>query len=181
MVATKAVSEMVIMGRIVAPYGIYGWLKIQPDTETVDSLLDYSAWWLGRDDNSTQPGIKNVPWQKFEVETAKVHANSLLVKLVGIDDRDAALACKSRHVAVPREQLPEVSDNEYYWSDLIGLTVRNQQQVDFGKVVDVFETGANDVLVVQGDKERLLPFIDTVVLEVDMAAGTMLVDWDAEF
>lgn len=174
-------NEMVIMGRIVAPYGIYGWLKIQPDTETVDSLFDYPAWWLGRNDNSSQPGIKNMPWQKFEVETVKVHGNTLLVKLAGIDDRDAALACKSRHVAVPREQLPAAGENEYYWSDLIGLKVRNRLQLDFGKVVDVFETGANDVLVVQGDRERLLPFVDQVVLEVDMPAGTMLVDWDADF
>jgi len=178
---------MVIMGRIVAPYGIYGWLKIQPETETIDSLLDYTEWWLGRDDNSTQPGIKNMPWQKFVVETAKIHVNTLLVKLQGIDDRDTALALKSKHVAVPREALPEVGEDEYYWSDLIGLTVRNQQNVDFGKIVDVFETGANDVLVVkqtegqQGDKERLIPFIADVVLGVDMQAKTMLVDWDAEF
>ena len=173
------------MGRVVAPYGIYGWLKIQPDTEAIDSLLAYPAWWLGRDDNSTQPGIKNTPWQKFTVETAKIHANALLVKLHGMDDRDTAVAFKSQHVAVPREALPEAGEDEYYWSDLIGLTVKNQQEVDFGKIVDVFETGANDVLVVQGQgedkRERLIPFIADVVLEVDMAAKTVLVDWDAEF
>lgn len=174
-------SEMVVMGRIVAPYGIYGWLKVQPDTETLDSLFDYPEWWLGRDD-----GLRNTPWQKFSVETVKIHVNTLLVKLRGIDDRDAALAFKSKHVAIPREQLPEPEDNEYYWSDLIGLAVKNQQQVNFGTVVDVFETGANDVLVVKqakesGDRERLIPFIDQVVLEVDLAAKIMLVDWDAEF
>ena len=172
----QAVSEMVVMGRIVAPYGIYGWLKVQPDTETLDNLFDYPEWWLGRED-----GLRNMPWQKFSVETVKIHVNTLLVKLQGIDDRDAALAFKSKHVAIPREQLPEPEENEYYWSDLIGLDVTNQQQVDLGKVVDVFETGANDVLVVKGNRERLIPFIDQVVLEVDLAAKTMLVDWDAEF
>ncbi|HZV98809.1 MAG TPA: ribosome maturation factor RimM [Methylophilaceae bacterium] len=174
----KAVdTEMVVMGRIVAPYGIYGWLKIQPDTETLDSLFDYPDWWLGRDKQ----------WQKFEVETAKVHGNTLLVKLAGISDRDAAFAVKGKQVAVPREQLPEPGEDEYYWSDLIGLEVTNQQQVALGQIIDVFETGANDVLVVkqtedkQGGRERLIPFTGQVVLDVDLVAKTMLVDWDAEF
>lgn len=167
----QALSEMVIMGRIVAPYGIFGWVKVQPDTEMLDGLLDYPEWWLGRENQ----------WQKYEVETAKVHSATLLVKLKGVSDRDAAFALKSKQVAVPRGQLPVLDDNEYYWSDLIGLQVTNLQGVDFGKIVDVFETGANDVLVAKGDRERLIPFIDQVVLDVNRDAGTMQVDWDAEF
>jgi 16S rRNA processing protein RimM len=162
---------MVIMGRIVAPYDIYGWLKIQPDTEMLDGLLDYPDWWLGREGQ----------WQKYEVETARVHSNTLLVKLKGVTDRDAAFALKGRQVAVPREQLPEPEENAYYWSDLIGLQVKNLQDVDLGKVAELFETGANDVMVVKGERERLLPFIAQVVLDVNLDAGTMLVDWDAEF
>jgi 16S rRNA processing protein RimM len=174
---------MVVMGRIVAPYGIYGWLKVQPDTEALDSLFDYTDWWLGRDDK-----VKKSPWEKYEVETVKVHVNILLVKFNDIDDRDAALALKSLHIAIPRDQLPEISgDDEYYWSDLIGLKVSNTQQIDFGLITEVFETGANDVLVVksaekvQGEPERLIPFIDAVILKVDLQEKTMLVDWDAEF
>lgn len=159
------------MGRIVAPYGIYGWLKIQPDTEMLDGLLDYPDWWLGREGQ----------WQKYEVETARVHSNTLLVKLKGVADRDAAFALKGRQVAVPREQLPEPEENAYYWSDLIDLQVKNLQDVDLGKVSELFETGANDVMVVKGERERLLPFIAQVVLDVNLDAGTMLVDWDAEF
>jgi len=170
------VSEMVVMGRVVAPYGIYGWLKIQPETETMDSLFDYPEWWIGRTD-----GLRNMPWQKFTVETVKIHVDTLLVKLHGIDDRDAAMALKSKHVAVPRDQLPEPEEDEYYWSDLIGLQVSNQQQDALGEIVDVFETGANDVLVVKGERERLIPFTAQVVLEVDIAGKTMLVDWDKEF
>ncbi|HSH71913.1 MAG TPA: ribosome maturation factor RimM [Methylophilaceae bacterium] len=175
---------MVVMGRIVAPYGIFGWLKVQPSTEAIDSLLDYPDWWLGRDDNSTQPGIKNTPWQKYKVETVKIHTDTLLVKLKGIDDRDTALSFKSKHVAVPREQFPEADEGEYYWSDLIGLNVKNQQDVDFGLITEVFETGANDVIVVKDvadGRERLIPFIDQVVIEVSLADKKMLVDWDAEF
>lgn len=98
---------------------------------------------------------------------------------------------------MPRSQLPEAEENEYYWSDLIGVRVKNLQEIDFGLIVDVFETGANDVLVLKPDlveavaatqdtlkekqQERLLPFTAAVVLEVDIKAKTMLVDWDADF
>jgi 16S rRNA processing protein RimM len=186
-----AVSDMVVMGRIVAPYGVFGWLKVVPDTEAFDGLFDYDTWWLGKGDD----------WRELIVETAKVHNDVLVVKLKGIDDRDAALACKGKQIAVPRDQLPEAEDNEYYWSDLIGVRVKNKQDVDFGLIVDVFETGANDVIAVRADpvkpeaaketsvkaavkekpQERLLPFTADVVLAVDIKAKTMLVDWDADF
>lgn len=178
---------MVVMGRIVAPYGVFGWLKIVPDTETFDGLFDYDNWWIGKGDD----------WREMVVETAKVHNDVIVVKLKGIDDRDAALACKGKQIAVPRSQLPEAEENEYYWSDLIGVRVKNLQNIDFGLIVDVFETGANDVLVIKPDaqiaistdkaevkekqQERLLPFTAAVVLEVDIKAKTMLVDWDADF
>jgi 16S rRNA processing protein RimM len=187
-VSNSAESNMVVMGRVVAPYGVFGWLKIVPDTEAFDGLFDYETWWLGKGDD----------WREMVVETAKTHNDVLVVKLKGIDDRDAALACKGKQIAVPREQLPEAEEDEYYWSDLIGIRVKNKQDVDFGLIVDVFETGANDVIAVRADavrqdvgadkavanekpQERLLPFIDAVVLEVDIAAKTMLVDWDADF
>lgn len=167
---------MVVMGRIVAPYGVYGWVKILPDTETLDSLFDYPTWWVG----------KGEQWRELKVESLKIHNDVLLAKLAGVNDRDMAFACKGQQVAVPREDLPEPEENEYYWSDLIGLAVKNQQDVDFGKITDVFETGANDVLVVKTDKEqgnieRLIPFIDQVVIDVNLEAGTMRVDWDADF
>jgi len=189
---------MVVMGRIVAPYGVFGWLKVIPDTEAMDGLFDYDTWWLGKGDD----------WREMVVETAKIHNDVIVVKLEGINDRDAALACKGKQIAVPRVDLPEPADNEYYWSDLIGLHVKNQQEVDLGVIIDVFETGANDVLVVKSttlgvlteaniqaekntalkesktkdaSQERLLPFIASVVLEVDLKAKTMLVDWDENF
>ena len=179
-------DDLVIMGRILAPYGVLGWLKVAPDTEALDGLFDYDNWWLGKGND----------WRELVVETAKVHNDVIVVKLKGIDDRDAALACKGKQIAVPRAQLPLAEENEYYWSDLIGVRVKNQQDIDFGLIADVFETGANDVIVVQVEAvkheaikkevidkphERLIPFIATVVLEVDLKAKTMLVDWDADF
>ena len=181
LVSTKSVignlpDNLVVMGRIVAPYGVFGWLKVLPDTETMDSLFDYDTWWLGKDDN----------WRELNVVEAKIHNDVLVVKLQGIDDRDAAFACKGKQVAVPRDALPDAPENEYYWSDLIGLNVKNQQDVIFGQISDVFETGANDVIVVSGTegaetRERLIPFTAQTILDVNLEAKTMLVDWDADF
>lgn len=172
----KMPENLVVMGRIVAPYGVFGWLKVVPDTETLDSLFDFDTWWIGKDDN----------WRELDVVEAKIHNDVLVVKLQGINDRDAAFACKGKQVAVPRDALPEAEENEYYWSDLIGLSVKNQQDVVFGEISDVFETGANDVIVVSSkdgveSRERLIPFTAQTILDVNLKAKTMLVDWDADF
>lgn len=182
-----AFEDMVVMGRIVAPYGVYGWIKIVPDTESLDGLLDYERWWIG----------KAPHWREVGVEQAKIHNDVLLIKLTGVSDRDAAFALKGQQVAVPRDALPETDEGEYYWSDLIGLQVTNMQGVAFGKITQVFETGANDVLVVreaqptpvkgkdgklrEEHRERLIPFTNEAVPEVNLQAGTVLVDWDADF
>lgn len=165
------VGNLVVMGRIVAPYGILGWIKVKPDTEQLDGLLAYETWLIG----------KGADWFEVKLEKAKVHNDVLHVKLSGVNDRDAAFACKGKQVAVPKATLPELEDNEYYWSDLIGLEVKNQQGVVFGKVIDVFETGANDVVVVKGEVERLIPFIAQTILEVSLDNQTMLVDWHEDF
>jgi 16S rRNA processing protein RimM len=169
-------KDLVVMGRIVAPYGVFGWLKIIPDTEVFDTLLDYKTWWIGKD----------LDWRELKLESAKIHNDVLLVKLKGIDERDGAFACKGKLVAVPRVSLPELENEEYYWSDLIGLNVKNQLNVDFGSIIDVLETGANDVIVVSkqdvnGKRERLIPFVAQTILEVSLENQTMLVDWDEDF
>ena len=166
-------TDLVIMGRVVAPYGVFGWLKVLPDTEQIDGLLDYKTWWIGKDND----------WRELAAMNAKIHNDVLLVKLQGIDDRDEALACKGKQIAVPRALLPKLKNDEYYWSDLIGLQVKNLQDVDFGKIIDVFATGANDVIATKSDtgQERLVPYIEGAVIQVDITAKTMLVDWDADF
>ena len=168
-----AFENMVVMGRIVAPYGVYGWVKVVPDTEYLDGLLDYEAWWIGKAPN----------WRETTVEQAKIHNDVLLIKLAGISDRDLAFSLKGQQIAVPREALPETEEGEYYWSDLIGLSVTNMQDVAFGKITQVFETGANDVLVVHdGTRERMIPFVPGQWVDrVDPAAGCIVVDWDPAF
>jgi 16S rRNA processing protein RimM len=162
---------MVVMGKIAGAFGIKGWVKVQTFTQSVGSLTEYPTWWL-----SSASG-----WRESNVEEAAVHGRALIAKLSGIDDRDAASHLKGREVAVPRERLPANEAGEYYWSDLIGLTVANLQGVQFGRVVKLLETAAQQVLLVEGERERLIPFIETVVVSVDVAGGSLVVDWDADF
>lgn len=159
------------MGRVAVPFGIHGWLKIQPFTEEVDGLSEFPRWWLGEGDC----------WREYAVLESAAHNATLHAKLDGCIGRDAAAALKGKLVAVPRDALPAAGDNEYYWSDLIGLTVTNLQSETLGKVTGLLETGANDVLVVQGTQEHLIPFIKQYVIEVDRASGSICVDWGTDF
>jgi 16S rRNA processing protein RimM len=107
--------------------------------------------------------------------------DGLAAKLAGLEDRDAALRLKGLQIAVPRAALPPTQSNEYYWTDLLGMQVVTVQGVSLGTVDQMMETGANDVMVVAGERERLIPFIGDVVKTVDLAARLITVDWDPEF
>ena len=163
------------MGRVAAPYAIQGWLKIQPFTEYLDSLLDYDFWWLGHEEG------RKKGWKEYRVLDGKVHGQTLLVQLEGVDGRTAAEAMKGLDVAVDRAEFPEADEDEYYWDDLIGLEVVNTEGVVLGKVEGLLETGAHDVLRVRGDRERLIPFVDAYVRAVDMAGKRISVEWGADW
>ena len=158
------------MGRIAAPFGVKGWVRIQPETAAPGSLLAYKTWWIGNGD-----------WRETAVAEAKVHGNSLAARLEGFQDRDAAAALRGKSIAVPRSQLPKARDDEYYWADLLGLRVVNGEGQELGSIAQILQTGANDVLVVQGERERLVPFIADVIREVDTTAGVVRVEWSAEY
>lgn len=165
-------SPMVVMGKVVAAQGLQGWVKIQVFTEYLDSLLDYGDWYAGNE----------AAWRPAKVLEAKVHGKVIVAKLEGVADRTAAEKLKGQLIAVPRAALPEQDEDEYYWSDLIGLTVRNLQDEVLGTVENLLETGANDVLVVQGEHGQLLiPFIASVAQDVDLAGKMMRVDWQADY
>lgn len=162
---------LVVMGRISAPYAVRGWVKIQPHTEYIDSLLDYPVWHVGR----------NGQWRRFRLVEGKVHTQYLLAHLEGVDDRDAAEGLMGMDIAVLREEMPEAEDGEYYWDDLIGLEVVNSEGVALGRVTGLLETGAHDVLQVKGERERLIPFVDAYVREVDLEGGRIVVDWGLDY
>ena len=159
------------MGRILAPFGVKGWIKVQPNTAAIQNLLGYGTWWVGDEGDR----------REIAVAEAKVQGNAVVARLEGCADRDAAAALRGKQVAVPRAALPAAMSGEYYWADLIGLAVVNTAAQDLGRVAGLLQTGANDVLVVQGERERLIPFIATVVREVDAGAGVIRVDWGADF
>lgn len=159
------------MGRVLAPYGVRGWVKVLPQTAQPDGILAQREWWLGADEQ----------WQRHQVLEGHVHGQHVVVALADIGDRDAAARLKGLMIAVPREALPAPAQGEYYWADLIGLEVTNLQAEQLGRVQEVFATGANDVLVVRSERERLIPFTANVIRSVDLASGSLVVDWGLDY
>lgn len=169
---SQSTEDFVVLGRISAPYGVKGWVKVVSFTDPKDNILRYQPWRL--------KGPKG--WESWVLTQGRVHGKGLVAKLEGCDDRDQAALLGKRDIAVPRAQLPQPEEGAYYWADLQGLQVVNHEGVDFGRVECLFETGANDVLVVKGERERLIPFLrEQVILEVDLAQGFLRVNWDADF
>jgi len=166
-------GSMVIMGRIAAAHGIRGWIKIQPYTEYLDSLLDYKSWWLGAEQG---------PWREVTPLQTEAHAKTLVAQLPDCPDRNAAEKLKGLLIAVPRSSLPKQHENEYYWSDLIGMKVVNESGVELGAVANLLETGANQVLSVKGENsEILIPFVASAIKQVDLNNKTIRVDWALDY
>lgn len=170
---------MVVLGRVIAPFGVQGWVKLFPLGDDPLGWRKLPAWWLGSDPEGTE-------WQRYELEGLKPHGKGLVAKLKGVDDRAAAEALDGSYFGAPRETLPQPQQDEYYWADLIGLDVVNAQGVKLGQVAELLATGANDVLVVRDGegkamRERLLPFVAQVVSEVDVPKRLIRVDWEADW
>jgi 16S rRNA processing protein RimM len=164
-------SDWIVMGRIAAPFGIKGWVKVQAFSEDPSTLMDFESWRVGR-------GAEH---KLYTVEAIQDHSNTLVAKLAGIDDRDAAYALRGQEISVARSDLPPPEENEYYWSDLIGLTAVNREGIELGKVDSLMETGAHDVLVIKGKREHLIPFVAQFVGKVDMAGRQIEVDWGEDY
>jgi 16S rRNA processing protein RimM len=163
---------MIVMGRVAAPYGVKGWVKVTPFTGTAEALTGFRRWWLGG------PG----GWEETEVAEAARHGANVIAQLAGCSDREQAAKLRGREVAVPREELPAAAPDEYYWADLVGLEVVNAEGQVLGKVSSLFSNGAHDVMRVgEGKGERLVPFVPAVVRKVDLAAARIEVDWGLDW
>lgn len=118
-------------------------------------------------------------WQAAKVQEGKRHGKSVIAHLQGVDDRDQAAALIGSDIAIPRDELPAAEDGSYYWLDIEGMQVVHRDGTDLGRVAYLMETGANDVLVTEGERERLIPFIaEKVILDVDFDKGVISVDWE---
>lgn len=158
-----------MLGRISGVFGVKGWVKVFSYTDPRETLLDYESCLLG----------DKGKWRKAKVAEGKRHGKSVVVRIDGYDDRDQAATLIGTEIGVPRAELPDTEEGHYYWSDLEGLRVLRGDGSELGNVAYLIETGAHDVMVIKGEKERLIPFVkDEVVIDVDFAEGVITVDWE---
>ena len=152
-------------------FGIKGWVRLKSHTRPPEAIFDYSPWGLGLESG----------WQRTAVINAQAKGNGLIAKLEGIADRNEAETLVGSDIAVSRAELPEAEQGAVYWADLVGCAVTNHAGVEFGKVTSLMETGANDVLVVNNGRERLIPYIEDVIEDVDLDKHSIRVRWDEDF
>lgn len=162
---------LVHFGRISGLFGVQGWVKVFSHARPREAIIGYSPWLVQRGGE----------WREMKVEEGRAQGKGVVAKLAGVNDRDQAGGLIGAEIAIRLAQLPPLKQGEYYWAQLVGLEVVNLAGQSFGKVDHLFDTGANDVLVVHNGRERWLPVTANVIREVDLEAGVIRVDWDADF
>lgn len=171
--APDADQRMITVGRLHGAFGVRGEVKLESFTDPELAIGRYQPWAL-RDARGNTRACEDV--------RVRTGGKGLIATFADIADRDAAESTKGLDVLVPRSALPPPAPGEYYWVDLEGLRVVNVEGVVFGTVSHLFSTGANDVMAVQGERERMIPFLTPdYVKSVDFDAGLVTVDWDADF
>jgi 16S rRNA processing protein RimM len=179
-VAAVPADDHVVLGKLTSPYGVKGWLKVYAYTSPMEGILDYPEWVLRCGDRL----------ERRRLVQGRRHGKGLVACLEGCDSREAAEALAGVEILLPKAELPALEEGELYWYQLEGLRVVTREGAVLGRIDSLFETGANDVMVVKGaleedaidSRERLLPYLpDEVILEVDLDGGVMTVAWDPEF
>lgn len=170
-------DDLVLVGYVTGAYGIQGWVRIKPYSADADAMLHAKTWWLDK------PALRDV-----DMMQAKIHGEDVVAQLMGVADRNAAEALKGAAVQVRRSHFPPLSDDEFYWLDLIGLAVENLQGESLGSVAGLMDNGAHPILrvmptVVGGEqpKEMLIPFVEQFVKTVDQAGKKITVDWGLDY
>lgn len=162
--------RIIALGQIAGVHGVKGWVRVFSHTEPRDAILDYRPWLLGDGERPVEP-----------LEGAR-HGKTVIARLEGVEDRDQAERLVGQAIGVERRDLPEPREGEFYWADLIGLEVVLKDGEPLGTIEELMATGAHDVMVVRGDRERLIPFVpDRTVLAVDLESRRITVDWDADY
>lgn len=168
----REAARRIAVGKVSGVYGVKGWLRIYSYTQPRENILNYSPWFLAKDGE----------FEEYCLVAGQRQGKGVFARLEGVDSREEAACLCGGQILIAREQLPPTSRGEYYWADLVGLKVYTSTGVFLGEVRDLMETGANDVLVVQGERERLIPFIQGQVIKtIDLEEGVIFVDWDPDF
>ena len=160
------------VGKISGVFGVKGWVKVFSFTDIRENILNYSPWLLKKDSES----------RSVTVIDGKLQGKAVVAQLEGVNDRDQAATLMGWDIFISPDQLPKAAKGEYYWSELIGLAVETTLGVQLGSVEGLLETGANDVLIVKGERGRVIPFLQgQTIINIDLDAGRMVVDWDPDF
>lgn len=170
---------MIVLGRVTGPFGILGWLRIHPFGDDPLAWGEMKQWWLSND-----PDAADSAWKPYSLAGLKAHGGEgVVARLKEVPDRTAAEAMIGFYIGAPREALPDNDPDEFYWADLVGLAVTNTAGEALGEVTEIIAGAANDVISVKDDagKQRLLPFVEAVVKEVDTVGRRMVVEWGSDW
>ena len=185
-------DDAIEIGRVLDAWGVKGWLKILPHSTLPEALFSAKSWFLQAPDAKFRPGFSAFSGTvAVKIDEAKTHSDSIVAKIAGLDDRDAAEALRGCRIFLPRSSFPAATKDEYYWVDLIGLKVVNREGVVLGCVRDLMATGPHSVLCVEyttlregGSSvvdERMIPFVAVYVDAVDLSAKCITVDWQPDY
>ncbi|MDD2723555.1 MAG: ribosome maturation factor RimM [Methylovulum sp.] len=165
-------KELINVGEISGVFGIKGWVKVFSYTDKRENILRYAPWLLKKADET----------KTVNVLEGALQGGAVVARLDGINDRDQAAALMGWTIFIRFGQLPKTAEDEYYWSDLIGLTVETVEGIPLGNVENLLETGANDVVIVKGERDRAIPFLQgQTIIRIDLPSQKMIVDWDPDF
>jgi 16S rRNA processing protein RimM len=163
-------SSLIELGVVGAPFGVRGWVKLRSFTDPPDRLLQHRTLQL-------RVGAGGI-WASYTIEASGRSAGRLTAKFSGVDDRDQAQGLRGSTVCVPRSELPQRDDKDFYRADLIGCEVQNLAGVRLGSVQHFVETPGQALMVVRGDEEYWVPAVPRHLRRVDLAARLVVVDWD---
>jgi len=165
-------QQQINVGKISGVFGVKGWVKVFSFTDNKENILNYSPWLLKKDSET----------RLIKVIDGKLQGKAVVAQLEAVNDRDQAASLMGWDIFITPDQLPKAAKDEYYWSDLIGLSVETSLGVQLGVIESLMETGANDVVIIKGDRERVIPFLQgQTIISIDLDNTRMIVDWDPDF
>jgi 16S rRNA processing protein RimM len=160
-----------VLGRLGGAFRFEGWIKVRSFTDPEENLLDYDSWLMAEQDQ----------WRAVKVIDARTTSKEILVKLEGIDSREAAMVLSGREIGVMRSELPQTQSGEHYWDDLVGLQAHSPDGALLGRIEQILDMPAHGVLQIRGERQHLVPLVKERIIAVDLAAGRITLDWMADW